>query len=137
MIHQMKYLMVQYILHAITTAPWDSSIAKPVPVLVHVFGDDGEEVRGRVEHVGDLDLVSCTLRITLATQLHSSVVTPAINVFCILADIAWALNGTAKLPTSIKQSFFHCSHCSLDFQVNIIYLVGHLAKVAIPGSCVF
>ena len=106
MIHQMKYLMVQYILHAITTAPWDSSIAKPVPVLVHVFGDDGEEVRGRVEHVGDLDLVSCTLRITLATQLHSSVVTLAINVFLYLGRHCMGTQWHSQTSDKYKAIFF-------------------------------
>ena len=69
MINQMVDLVLHNVLGTVTATPRNACITKHTEVLVHVqlLSDDGVQVSGDIKLVGDLDLVSVTLSVTLAT----------------------------------------------------------------------
>ena len=60
-------LVLHIIFGTVTATPRNACITKCKQVLVQLIGDDGVQVGGNIKHVGDLDLVSATLSVTLAT----------------------------------------------------------------------
>ena len=83
MVNKMVDLVLHHILGTVTATPRNACIPKCKQVLVHVqlVGDDGVQVGGNIKHVCDLDLVSTTLSVTLATQVNKTVSKFTLNVF--------------------------------------------------------
>ena len=69
MVHKMVYLVLHNILGTVTATPGNACITKREEELVQIqlLGDYGVQVSANIKLVGDLDLVSATLSVTLAT----------------------------------------------------------------------